>query len=232
VSGAEWHRSSPSTTDPQDELFDVLRPDGSPAGYAKARGQVHRDGDWHTAVHIWIGGIGATGAPFVIFQRRSLTKDTWPGALDVAVGGHVRAGETVAATLREAEEELGLALDPAALVRIGRRFASGSHGGVVDREVQEVFAVRCDQPLDAYRLHPEEVDAVVALGVHDALALFHGTSSVVTAWTCPSAGTVTRTTVTLADFVAAPDGYVPVALAALEALLRGSRPRPFELHPD
>ena len=37
------------------------------------------------------------------------SKDTWPGALDVAVGGHLRAGETLAEAVREAEEEIGLA---------------------------------------------------------------------------------------------------------------------------
>jgi 8-oxo-dGTP pyrophosphatase MutT (NUDIX family) len=51
----------------------------------------------------------------VLFQRRSAAKDTWPGAIDVAVTGHYRAGESLAEALREAEEEIGL---PAAAVRV------------------------------------------------------------------------------------------------------------------
>ncbi len=65
--------SALATTDPQDELFDVLDADGRPTGLAKPRGEVHRDGDWHGALHIWVGGIGDDGVPFVLFQRRSLT---------------------------------------------------------------------------------------------------------------------------------------------------------------
>src|SRR5207237_2201274 len=134
------------TTDPQDELFDILDARGNPTGEVRPRWQVHRDGHWHRALHIWVGGVDAQVGPFVLFQRRSLTKDTWPGALDVAVGGHVRAGDTLEQTVREAEEEIGLAVTLAALVPLGRRFRRSSPSdrkrGVVDNELQEVYAVR------------------------------------------------------------------------------------------
>ena len=117
----------------------------------KRRGDVHRDGDWHAAMHLWVGGVDEQGA-FVLFQRRSETKDTWPGFLDVAVGGHLRAGESFAETVREAEEEIGLDVGYDELVRIGRRFMGKPGDG--DREVQEIFAVRCDLPLEAYVAAP------------------------------------------------------------------------------
>ena len=97
-----------TTTDPQDELFDVLDAEGNLTGISKPRGEVHRDGDWHRGLHIWVYGFDPDGTPFMLFQRRSKTKDTWPGKLDVAVGGHYRAGESLAETLRETEEEIGL----------------------------------------------------------------------------------------------------------------------------
>ena len=34
----------------------------------------------------------ADGAPELILQRRGRHKDTWPGFLDVTVGGHFKAG--------------------------------------------------------------------------------------------------------------------------------------------
>ena len=113
-----------------------------------------------------------TGRPFALFQRRSQSKDSWPGTLDVAVGGHIRAGETLAQAVREAEEEIGLSVALEDLSRLGRRLARGATGK--DNEVQEVFGVRCDLPLDAYRLHPDEVDAVVSVPLAAALALFEG----------------------------------------------------------
>ena len=88
---------------PQDpsERFDVVLADGTPTGRTKARALVHRDGDWHRAVHVWIAGVGGDGEPFLLLQRRGLGKDTCPGRLDVTAGGDRRAGEGVDLTLRE-----------------------------------------------------------------------------------------------------------------------------------
>ena len=44
------------------ELFDVVRGDGAPTGRIKPRAAVHRDGDWHRAVHVWVTGIEDSGA--------------------------------------------------------------------------------------------------------------------------------------------------------------------------
>ena len=100
------------------ELFDLYTREGAPLGTRKPRAAVHRDGDWHRSVHIWVWGL-LDGAPHLVFQRRSAGKDTWPGALDVAVTGHARAGEPLEATLREADEEIGLLVCLADLARLG-----------------------------------------------------------------------------------------------------------------
>ena len=103
--------SDPLAAQDPGELFDVVTADGQPTGRVKTRAEVHRDGDWHRAVHVWVTGIDEHG-PFLLFQRRSLLKDTQPGKLDATVGGHYRAGETLAETLREVEEEIGIAPVP------------------------------------------------------------------------------------------------------------------------
>ena len=221
------------TTDPQDEPFDVLDEHGRPTGLTRPRRLVHRDGDWHGALHIWVGTVGADGTPRVIYQRRSPTKDTWPGALDVAVGGHIRSGESLAETVREAEEEIGLALALADLTRIGRRFAAGTAGGVIDREVQEVFAVRSDRPLAAYRLHPEEVAALVAIDIAAALRLFAGEAETIPAWEHPRGASEGHPIIVRANDFAGRDRRYPLAaLAALRAILAGETPKPFELRPQ
>jgi 8-oxo-dGTP pyrophosphatase MutT (NUDIX family) len=192
----------------------------------KRRGDVHRDGDWHAALHVWVGGIGP-GGPFVVFQRRSRTKDTWPGYLDVAVGGHVRAGEALGEAVREAEEEIGLAVALGDLTPLGRRFvASGS-----DREVQSVLAVRRDDPLSAYRPHPDEVDAVASLPLGDALALFRRERDVARGIELARGAAAPRALEARAtDFAQQGDGsYQALALERLGGLLRGRAPAPFEL---
>lgn len=190
---------------------------------------MHRDGDWHAALHIWVGGIDERGRAFVLLQRRSQTKDTWPGALDVAVGGHVRAGESLAETVREAEEEIGLHTAVESLIRLGRRFAHATN--VPDNEVQDAFALRSDRPLDWYRLHPEEVDAVVQVPLDDALALFEGRRAAVEGRELArEGGAVHAVTIAVRDFAAGDrDGYPALALRGLAEVLAGRSPTPFEL---
>jgi isopentenyldiphosphate isomerase len=212
-------------------LFAVLDANGEPTGASKRRADIHRDGDWHGALHIWVGGVEAAGRSFALFQRRSASKDTWPGSLDVAVGGHLRAGESLAETVREAEEEIGLILTLADLTRLGRRFAHSVGGR--DNEVQEVFGLRSDLRLDRYRLHPDEVSAVVSVGLDDAIALFEGVVETVPALELrrdPASAVPAAIDVGVSDFAAGEvGGYAARALRGLRAVVAGGAPEPFEL---
>jgi len=207
----------------------VLDADGRPTGVAKRRGDVHRDGDWHGALHIWVGGVGPEGRAFVLLQRRSLTKDTWPGALDVAVGGHLRSGETLAEAIREAEEEIGLAVSLDEIVRLGRRFAHSASG--TDNEVQDVFAARSDLPLAGYRLHEEEVDALVSVPLDAVVELFEGRRAAARGVELQRGSSGARPVdVTIAGFAAGDrGGYPALALRGLREVLAGRVPEPFAL---
>ena len=122
-----------------DELFDVVTASGEPTGRVKRRADVHRDGDWHRSIHVWVYGVEAN-APFLLMNQRGLEKDTWPGVLDATVGGHLSAGETVEEAYREIEEEIGIVADPKRLRHIGARARSAeSAEGIIDREIEEVF---------------------------------------------------------------------------------------------
>jgi isopentenyldiphosphate isomerase len=155
-----------------DEPLDVLDENGLPTGRTKGRQAVHVDGDWHRAIHIWVVREGR----MVVLQRRALTKDLEAGKLDVSVGGHYRAGELFVNVLREAEEEIGLALRPGQLTYLGtarseRRYPD-AEPPLVDREFQEVYVVRDERPLEAYDLGPDEVDTLYELPVERAIELF------------------------------------------------------------
>ena len=61
------------------EDFDLLDENGNKTGKTKLRTEVHRNGDWHKAVHIWI--INNKGD--VLLQRRCATKDSDSNMLDI-----------------------------------------------------------------------------------------------------------------------------------------------------
>lgn len=216
-----------TTTDPQDELFDILDGEGNPTGVAKPRGEVHRDGDWHRGLHIWVYGFEPDGTPFMLFQRRSMTKDTWPGKLDVAVGGHYRTGETLTETLREAEEEIGLTACMEDLVPLGTRFIEDFGPTFIDREMDDAFALRSDQPLAAYVQHPEEVDGVVSIRLSDLKQLFAGECERVPGNEVRRDGTTLTVNLAVDDFASDRAIYRDAVVSGIELLTTGEKPFPF-----
>ena len=145
------------------------------------------------------------------------------------MGGHLRAGETLSEAVREAEEEIGIPVEIGDITRLGRRFAHSVAGS--DNEVQEVFALRSDLPLDAYRLHPDEVDAIVSVPLDAALALFDGRQAAargVELRRDSMASSVAR--ITVSGFAAGESsGYPARALLGLLEVITGRAPEPFEL---
>jgi isopentenyldiphosphate isomerase len=154
-------------TDP-DELFDVLDELGLPTGETKERALVHRDGDWHRSFHLWIIKDGMN----VLFQRRSHKKDLEPNKLDVTVGGHFGAGETLLEVVREVEEEIGLKVQLKDLHYLETRQGERHYEYAVDREFIDVYALRCDQNLDQYYLQCDEVSVLYEVPLDKALELY------------------------------------------------------------
>jgi hypothetical protein len=117
------------------------------------------------------------------------------------------------------------------LTRLGRRFAHGAGG--TDNEVQDIFALRSDLALDRYRLHPDEVESVVSVGLEDAIALFEGSLRTVPALELRrTAGSDAPTAIDVAvsDFAAGEvGGYAIRALQGLRLVVAGGAPEPFEL---
>ncbi|HJW92818.1 MAG TPA: macro domain-containing protein [Thermoanaerobaculia bacterium] len=129
-------------------------------GPIKTKAEIHRDGDWHVAAHVWI--ITPDGRALV--QKRSAQKENWPGYWDVSAAGHVSAGERPAeAAVRETFEELGLRIEANELRRFGvaREESVLRDGMYIDREEHELFIVERDVDLSALTLQEEEVDEVM-----------------------------------------------------------------------
>jgi len=211
--------------DPE-EQFDLVTAYGTPLGRSKRRADVHRDGDWHRSIHVWIYGIGADDEPFLLFQRRGFDKDTWPGCLDATAAGHLSAGETVPDAFREVEEELGIAPDIARFQHIGTRICTNEQPPkILDRELQEVFFLREDGPLTLYRPNPVEVDGLVRVPLAATLEFLGGyTDHVEGVILSASTRDEAPITVTAESFVPTQiDRYYYRIAIALDAFLRGSR---------
>ncbi|XP_052484108.1 nudix hydrolase 3 isoform X2 [Gossypium raimondii] len=75
----------------QVEYLDVLTKIGKKIGVSKPRGDVHRDGDYHKAVHVW---NFAERTQELLLQKRADCKDSWPGLWDISSAGHISAGDS------------------------------------------------------------------------------------------------------------------------------------------
>jgi isopentenyldiphosphate isomerase len=151
------------------ELLEVFGADGLPTGRAKSRAAVHRDGDWHQAFHCW---IVRRARREVVLQRRSLSKDTYPGVWDAAAAGHWRYGETPAQAAREIEEELGIHVPFAALTFRGREISDRIFpNGLIDREFHQVYVLEDERSVNEYRPDPAEVIGLAAFPLDGLIAL-------------------------------------------------------------
>jgi isopentenyldiphosphate isomerase len=207
------------------EPFDVITADGKPTGRVKPRAEVHRDGDWHRAVHVWVAGVDDCGAPFLTFQRRSAHKDTWPARYDATVGGHYRVGETLAETLREVEEEIGIIPDPRGLRPLGVRVcANEAQPGIVDREIQDLFLLRDDRPLENFRPNPAELAALVRFPLETLVPFLAGEGSKIDGQSLtPAATRAEPITARMHDFIPTVDHYFLRVAIAAQHVLRGER---------
>ena len=217
--------TTPTVAQDPGELFDIVLADGTPTGQTKPRAAVHRDGDWHRAIHVWVTGVDDDGTPFLIVQRRNEHKDTWPGRLDATVGGHYRAGESLTETLRETEEEIGISVTLDELLPVGVRIAVNARDEQTrDHELQDVFLLRRDRPLTDYRSNPAELSALIQLPIGDLLDMYVGNRATIEGTNLDaSTGEIRTVSLTLDDFIPTVDRYFYRVAIAAQALLRGDR---------
>lgn len=207
---------------PRPERFDVLDAAGHPTGRTRRRDLVHRYGDWHRAFHCWIVVEAGEGAHSVLLQRRADDKDTWPGTLDVSVGGHYRAGESLADVIREMPEEVGQGAALGDLLPIGRRiYVCDAESGTRDREIQDVFIWRTSLEYGAFRPNPEEVAALELVSVADFLALTTGSAASVPSQRQLPDGRIAPSEVRDSDLIPSNDGYFRRAAVAIDLTIKG-----------
>lgn len=156
-----------------DDLFDILNEDGTPTGVTKKRALVHRDGDLHGASHIFVTRL-CQGRIQILLQKRSLTKDSFPGWLDTSSAGHLDPGETFdQGARRELAEELGLTgMAPRFLFVQRQDYKKVFYGEIFhDREIDHVYMLELDQPEEAFQIEACELESVHWMNARDIAAI-------------------------------------------------------------
>ncbi|XP_020552551.1 nudix hydrolase 3 [Sesamum indicum] len=153
----------------QEEYFDVLTKTGERTGMTKPRRDVHRDGDYHRAVHVW---LFVESTQEVLLQRRSDCKDSWPGFWDISSAGHISAGDSsLVSARRELHEELGILLpkDAFELLFVFLQESVLNDGKFINNEFNDVYLVTVVDPipLEAFTLQESEVSAVKYISVKE-----------------------------------------------------------------
>ena len=146
------------------ELLDILDSEGNRTGEVRERQIAHEDGSLHPTAHIWIARKGEAGWE-ILLQKRSSTKESFPGCLDVSAAGHVGAGEEyLTSAVRELKEELGIDALPGELAFAGYYEGEwhGSFGGrpFHNHEISANYLLVRDPAPEEFVLQPEEVSSV------------------------------------------------------------------------
>ncbi len=141
------------------EYFDLLDENGNKTGEIKLRSEVHRDGDWHKSVHIWI--INDKGD--ILLQRRSSNNDSYPGMLDISSAGHLTAGDdSITGAIREIKEELNLDVNPNELEFIKTLKRSNKYTETfINNEFDDMYILRTNKTLDDMKYQESEISELL-----------------------------------------------------------------------
>ena len=163
------------------ELLEVLNADGSKSGRVSERGVVHREGLPHATAHVWVLRETELGKFDLLLQKRSRTKDSYPGCYDISAAGHAAAGDNVLDTAqRELAEELGIQADKAQLQYIGSRQTKAQavfHGKPFQNcEYSSIYLYREPVEISQLVLQESEVEEVIWMdAIHCLESVRNGT---------------------------------------------------------
>lgn len=152
------------------EFLNLIDEDHHMLPQSKPRCLVHRDGDLHPAVHVWIVMEKDMGI-YVLLQKRSDKKKIHPECYDVSAAGHVPQSEEFRiAAVREVEEELGLKISEHDLEFLGFRKSGYSCEDACDNEIRAVYLYRKHIDADKLVLQEAEVDSVCWAEIDELLS--------------------------------------------------------------
>ena len=146
------------------EILDVVDENGNPTGQTVERKKAHEEGIMHRTSHVWLLRK-KQGKVQILLQKRSETKESFPGCYDISSAGHIPAGmDFVESAIRELQEELGISVSNEDLVFCGDRtviWDDSFYGRPFhDRQYSRVFILWWDMDEEEFIVQKEEVDSV------------------------------------------------------------------------
>lgn len=146
------------------EIFDIVDEYGIPTGETVERSHAHAEGIRHRTAHIWIARK-VMGKWQVLLQKRSSTKDSFPGRYDTSSAGHIQAGdEPLESAIRELGEELGIVAEPEQLSFAGTfqiKYEKEFYNKLFrDNEIAFVYVYMGEVDIDKISVQEEEVECV------------------------------------------------------------------------
>ena len=139
-----------------DEMIDVLDEfTGEKTGEVISKNEAHSKGIWHGSIHVLIINNDKSKT---LLQKRCAEKKLYPNTWDIAVGGHISAGEDdITSAKRELEEELGLNSEVLRIEKVDRITEKLVNNGVISNEYVSIFVVYADIDINDINLQVEEV---------------------------------------------------------------------------
>lgn len=146
------------------ELLDIVDEQGNPTGQTVERGKAHKEGIRHRSSHVWLMRRRG-GKVEILLQKRSRSKDSFPGCYDISSAGHIPAGvDYISSALRELQEELGVEAEGFELQYCGKRFiyyeAVFYDKPFIDNQVSNIYILWLDREAEGFTLQKEEVEEV------------------------------------------------------------------------
>ena len=133
------------------ELVDEITLSRQKTGKILPRGEFFKQKKHFLCVNVWI----KNSDNLYLMQKRVMSKKVDPGLWSVC-GGVVESGETsLAAAMRETEEEIGLRLNTKAMCLVHQNPKPDPWGGMVD-----VWLAKADVKVENLRIEPKEVEEV------------------------------------------------------------------------
>ncbi len=143
----------------QEEILIVVDEDDNIIDHLP-RLEVHQKKLLHRTISI----VMFTSSGNLVLQRRSKNKDTYPGMLGNAIGGHVLKGEEyLDAAKNEAAEELNTNIEPEFVKNI--IIEDPDH-----RTITSVYKIVFDGP---YKYNEEEIDEITIHSIEDVKKLWN-----------------------------------------------------------